>query len=84
MTPATWVSVDEIIVPFSGRSIYSVKIPNKPIPEGFKIWGLGFVGYYYDWLTYSPKTGTEGNKGKAQKKFPRKGTPNIAELADTV
>lgn len=37
----------------------SVKMKNKPISEGYKVWGLGYRGYYYDWLWYSPVSGTE-------------------------
>jgi hypothetical protein len=27
-----------------------VKLPNKPIKEGYKVWVLGDGGYVYDWL----------------------------------
>ena len=71
------------MVPYGGRSLDTVKMPKKPIPQGYKIWGLGFAGYYYDWLGYSPRTGTEGNTGKGSKNFPRKGAKAVVELADT-
>jgi Transposase IS4 len=34
------VSFDEMMVPFSGRSRHTLKMPNKPISEGFKVWAL--------------------------------------------
>jgi len=36
-TPNSNVSVDEMMVRFSGRSVHTVRIKNKPTPEGFKI-----------------------------------------------
>jgi hypothetical protein len=34
----------------------------KPIPEGFKIWTMGYDGYIDDWLWHSLKAGPEGIK----------------------
>src|SRR5271165_6143561 len=34
------VSFDKMIVPFSGRSRHTLKMKNKPISEGFKVWAL--------------------------------------------
>jgi hypothetical protein len=31
------VSFDEMIVPYSGRSRHTLKMPNKPVSEGFKV-----------------------------------------------
>src|SRR6266487_4769122 len=39
------VSFDEMMVPFSGRSKHTLKMKNKPIKEGFKIWALCDHGY---------------------------------------
>ena len=38
--PAQNVSFDEMMVPFTGRSKHTIKIKNKPISEGFKLWAL--------------------------------------------
>ena len=46
VVPPSWIVVDEAMVPFSGRSVHTVKLPNKPIGEGYKVWALGFGGYY--------------------------------------
>jgi len=34
------VSFDEIMVPFSRRLWYTLKMKNKLISEGFKVWAL--------------------------------------------
>ena len=47
------VSFDEMMVPFSRRSRHTLKIKNKPISEGFKIWALCDHGYLWDFLFYS-------------------------------
>jgi hypothetical protein len=47
------VSFDEMMVPFSGRSKHTLKMKNKPIKEGFKIWALCDRGYLWDFLFYS-------------------------------
>jgi hypothetical protein len=39
------VSFDEMIVPFAGRSKHTLKMKNKPVKEGFKIWALCDHGY---------------------------------------
>jgi hypothetical protein len=44
-SPSSCIAIDELIIPFYGRLIHIVKIKNKPIKEGFKIWVLGDHGY---------------------------------------
>jgi hypothetical protein len=51
------VSFDEMMVPFSGRSKHTLKMKNKPIKEGFKIWALCDRGYLWDFLFYSRTSG---------------------------
>ena len=56
--PSSWLSIDECIVPYKGRSSHLVRLPGKPIPEGYKIWALGsYGGYILDWLIHSPMDG---------------------------
>lgn len=59
--PATHVVIDESMLPFCGRSEDTIKMKNKPIEEGFKVWVLGDQGYVYNWLWFSghEKKGTE-------------------------
>lgn len=52
-TPATNVSVDEMMIRFSGRSAHTVCMKNKPTPEGFKIFSLCASGYTYTFLPTS-------------------------------
>jgi hypothetical protein len=51
------VSFDEMMVPFTGRSKHTLKMKNKPISEGFKIWALCDHGYLWDFLFYSRTCG---------------------------
>lgn len=49
----THLAVDETIQRFMGRTKETVNIPNKPEPEGFKIWCLANQGYVLDWLYHA-------------------------------
>lgn len=51
--PGTKVSVDEMMIRFFGRSKHTVKIKNKPIKQGYKVWALSYKGYTYSFLYYS-------------------------------
>lgn len=59
--PASHISIDEAMLPFCGRSEDTLKMKNKPIEQGFKVWVLGDLGYVYNWLWFSghEKKGTE-------------------------
>ena len=39
------VSFDKMMVPFTSRSQHTLKMKNKPVSEGFKIWALCDHGY---------------------------------------
>ncbi|EXX68206.1 hypothetical protein RirG_107200 [Rhizophagus irregularis DAOM 197198w] len=45
--PSSNISIDEMIARFSGRSVHTVRIKNKPTPEGYKILSLCDAGYTY-------------------------------------
>ena len=51
--PGSNVAVDEMMIKFHGRSKHTTKMPNKPIPKGFKIWALCERGYLYNFILYS-------------------------------
>src|SRR3954469_4470376 len=51
--PSSNVSVDEMMVRFSGRSIHTVRIRGKPTPEGYKVFALCDHGYTYTFLPSS-------------------------------
>ncbi|KAF4633778.1 hypothetical protein G7Y89_g4329 [Cudoniella acicularis] len=42
----------------NGKSAHTLKFQNKLIHEGYKIWGLCFSGYVYEFLPYSRKHAT--------------------------
>jgi hypothetical protein len=56
--PATNTTVDEMMVRFFGRSKHIVKMPKKPIKEGYKIFAICEAGYTYNWLFHSRTVGT--------------------------
>ena len=52
--PSSWISDDESMVQFAGRSKDTTKMKHKPVSEGFKIWALASKGgHIHDWLFYS-------------------------------
>jgi hypothetical protein len=46
-TPSSKVSIDELMVRCFGRSVHTYKMPNKPIPQGYKLFGIADHGYLY-------------------------------------
>ena len=58
--PASWLAVDELMIPFQGRTKHSIKIKGKPIKEGFKMWCLGFKGYIWSFNFHSSHENDEG------------------------
>lgn len=60
VSPASWLAVDELMIHFQGRTKHIIKIKEKPIKEGFKIWCLGFKGYIWNFSFHS---GSEDDKG---------------------
>ena len=55
--PGTKVAIDEMVVRFSGRSQHTLKIRNKPVKEGYKIFALCSHGYTYGFVWYSSLVG---------------------------
>jgi Transposase IS4 len=47
-SPSSHLYIDEAMILFRGRSHYIVKLPNKPIAEGYKTWVLGDNAYVFD------------------------------------
>jgi hypothetical protein len=47
------------MIPYRGRTKHKVKLLNKLIKEGYKVWVLGDGGYVYDWLWHSRINGLE-------------------------
>ena len=61
-TPSSNVSVDEMMIRFSGRSAHTTRMKNKPIPEGFKIFSLCDAGYTYTFIPTSRITPVKVSK----------------------
>jgi len=83
-TPSSHLAIDEAMIPYQGRSKHTVKLKNKPISEGYKVWVLEDSGYVYNWLWHSRESGPEGiPKGGliVQQKVPQ--GPNSVHLAPT-
>ena len=59
-TPGTMVAVDECMQGFTGRSDLKTHIPNKPTPDGFKIWVIAQDGIFLRWLWHEPGKGPIG------------------------
>lgn len=46
-TPSSHVSIDELMIRCFGRSLHTYKMPNKPITQGYKLYGLADDGYLF-------------------------------------
>ena len=56
----THVAIDEAMIAYRGRTKHTIKIKNKPISEGYKVWVLTETGYVWTWLWHSKIEGPEG------------------------
>ncbi|KAF4419461.1 hypothetical protein FACUT_11478 [Fusarium acutatum] len=87
--PGTNLTVDECMVPFTGRSKETTLVKGKPTPEGFKIWVIAQQGYFLQWLWHvkaSPVMPVTvklevpmpyGKKGKLQTEIPLSNTQSV-------
>ena len=55
----THLAIDEAMIAYRGRSSHTIKIKNKPISEGYKVWVLAEAGYVWTWLWHSKIKGPE-------------------------
>ena len=58
--PGSHVAVDECMVEFTGRSSLKTHIPNKPTPDGIKVWVVAEKGIFLRWLRHVPNSGPIG------------------------
>jgi hypothetical protein len=56
-TPSSNVSIDECMIRCFGRSSHTYKMPDKPIPQGYKLFALADHGYIWKFL---PASRTKG------------------------
>lgn len=59
VTPATAVAIDEMIVRFKGRSVHTVMMRGKPVPQGYYVLALCEGGYCWSWLFTSSRVSDE-------------------------
>ena len=59
--------MDECMIPYFGHIRHTIKAPNKPIQQGYKIWALGDRGYIFSWLWYSKARSTESLDSKSRR-----------------
>ncbi|KAK2468315.1 hypothetical protein H9L39_19961 [Fusarium oxysporum f. sp. albedinis] len=70
------LTVDEAMVRFTGRSLETTTIPQKPTPTGYKIWVLGQSGYFVRWLWH---VHGGGPYGLVPQQCSRQGDKEVAE-----
>lgn len=56
-TPGSELSVDELMIQCFGRSLHTVKMPKKPIKQGYKVFALAEHGYIWTFSWSSRKQG---------------------------
>jgi hypothetical protein len=57
--PSSYVAIDELMIRCFGRTKHSYKMPNKPIKQGYKLYGIADHGYIYSWIWSSKVFGLE-------------------------
>ncbi|PNP51514.1 hypothetical protein FNYG_15891 [Fusarium nygamai] len=87
--PGTNLTVDECMVPFTGRSKETTLVKGKPTPVGFKVWVIAQQGFFLQWLWHvksSPYTAIivslptpkpQGKRGKLRTEIPLSNTQSV-------
>jgi len=78
-TPSSHITIDEAMVAFKGRSKHTVKLKNKPINNGYKLWCLRDHGYIWSWLFHSKVDGVKTFTKSQQTSWPQKSANSAAE-----
>jgi hypothetical protein len=85
----TNLTVDECMIPFTGRSKETTLVNGKPTPVGFKVWVIAQQGYFLQWLWHMkaspykaitaelPTPQQRGKKGKLLTEIPLSNTQSI-------
>jgi hypothetical protein len=61
-SPGSHLAVDEMMSLCKARTVHTVRIPSKPISDGYKILAVCNAGYTLDWLYTSRVEGVAGLK----------------------
>ncbi|KAF5541353.1 ac transposable element-derived 4 [Fusarium phyllophilum] len=87
--PGTDLTVDECMIPFTGRSKETTVVKNKPTLVGFKVWVIAQQGYFLQWLWHVkaspykavivelPIPKPYGKQGKLQTEIPLSNTQSV-------
>ncbi|EXM13229.1 hypothetical protein FOTG_18316 [Fusarium oxysporum f. sp. vasinfectum 25433] len=87
--PGTNLTVDECMIPFTGRSKETTLVKGKPTPVGFKVWVIAQQGYFLQWLWHVkaspykavtvelPTPQRRGKKGKLLTEIPLSNTQSV-------
>ncbi|KAK7592463.1 hypothetical protein V3481_007079 [Fusarium oxysporum f. sp. vasinfectum] len=88
-SPGTNLTVDECMIPFTGRSKETTVVKNKPTPVGFKVWVIAQQGFFLQWLWHVkaspykavivelPTPMPYGKKGKLRTEIPLNNTQSV-------
>ncbi|KJZ70015.1 hypothetical protein HIM_10596 [Hirsutella minnesotensis 3608] len=68
--PGSLIAVDECMIRYTGRSKETTKVPNKPIPVGYKVWVVAQRGYFLSWIWHLPKKAMGPVAGPIRRKRP--------------
>jgi hypothetical protein len=87
--PGTNLTVDECMVPFTGRSKETTLVKGKPTPVGFKVWVIAQQGFFLRWLWHMksspynaviinlPTLKPHGKRGKLRTEIPLSNTQSV-------
>jgi Transposase IS4 len=48
--PSSNLAIDKLMIRYFGRSIYTYKMPNKPIHQGYKLFAIAEHGYIWHFI----------------------------------
>jgi len=80
-SPSSNIAIDEAMVAFKGRSRDIIKIKNKPINTGYKLWCIGDHGYIWSWLFHSRIQGVESFTKGEKTRWPQQ---SVNEKGETI
>ncbi|KAM5520431.1 hypothetical protein FOXYSP1_14321 [Fusarium oxysporum f. sp. phaseoli] len=85
--PGLHLAVDEAMIRYTGRNKQVMRVPNKPVDIGFKVWITAQLGIFMRWIWHQPgaKYGPVGvQKKPASQKKKTKGKVKASSRTDKV
>jgi Transposase IS4 len=80
--PSSNIAIDEAMVAFKGRSRDTIKIKNKPVNTGYKLWCIRDHGYIWSWLFHSRVDGVETFTTGQQTRWPRQSVDKEGKIVE--